>query len=260
MEKDVNIFDDLIKKSYDFEGAKYYGNPQWELLRDLYINNFLSAKDRNYDTLPKKIHQVWLGGTIPDAYKRFADTWSKVNPDWEYRLWGDNDVNDVDIPRRNVFNAIKNLGQKSDFLRYHILNQFGGLYIDTDFECLKSFNDFTYLNFFTGVGYPRNVELYIGLIACTPHHPIMEHIIKSMTHTKDGHWRDMFNTTGSYFFTKCFLDVVKDARQEGIVAFPTDYFYPFPNQYGHEQRNGRNYVTNKSYALHHWAVSWGAKK
>lgn len=258
MSEQTDIFDSLIEKSYDFEGAKYYGNPQWELLRDLFVKNFLGDEGRDYSVLPKKIHQVWLGGTIPQKYKRYADTWVKTNPTWEYRLWGDADVNDVDIPRRNIFNSIKNIGQKSDFLRYHILNQFGGLYIDTDFECLKSFDSLSYLNFFTGVGYPRNVELYIGLIACTPHHPIMEHIIQSMDHVKGGHWRDMFETTGSYFFTRCFFDVVKKI-EDGIVAFPTDYFYPFPNQFGHEQRNGREYIRDCSYALHHWAVSWGTK-
>ncbi len=253
-------FYNIIKSSYDFNQAtfdEYYG--AWSKLSTLYNVNFLNAKNKE-ERLPKKIHQIWLGGKLPDAYKRYADSWVKFHPDWEYKLWGDEDIYDLDltIGQVNLFQSIQNPGQRSDFMRYHILNKFGGLYIDTDFECLTAFNSLLYLDFFTGVGFPIKVELYIGLIACIPHHPIMEHIVNSMTSVKQGGWKEIFDTTGSYFFTKCFFESLP-AIPERIVAFPYPYFYPFPNQSGYQNRNGYDYIQECSYAIHHWAVAWSKK-
>lgn len=123
-------FDDLIRKSYDFDSVCYENNWQWALLKELYEKNFINAEQCNYGNLPKKIHQIWLGGGLPSEYRDYTDTWKKINSGWEYKLWTDGDINDVIISNRPLFNSIHNLGQKSDFLRYHILNQFGGIYAE----------------------------------------------------------------------------------------------------------------------------------
>jgi inositol phosphorylceramide mannosyltransferase catalytic subunit len=230
-----------------------------QLLDDLYKMNFVLPFYSTAKRMPRKIHQIWLSSPFPEKYQVWADTWKKFNPGWEYKLWTDVDINDVEIPNRELFNSITHVAQKSDFLRYHILNQFGGIYIDTDFECLKSFNSLSFLEFFAGVGYPEQVELYIGLIGSIPHHPILERLIKEMKEVKyEGSWRKMFNTTGSYFFTRVFFEVITEC-QKGIVPFPTDYFYPFPS----DKRNGenyKNYIKDCSYAIHHWEVSWSRSK
>jgi len=133
----VKPFDTLIKKTYGFNQEVFDTDPRWGMLRELYEKNFMYNKDFT-TKLPKKIHQIWLGSPLPDKYREYTDSWKRFNPEWEYKLWTDGD--DVDIPRRDLFDSIRNPGQKSDFLRYHILNQFGGLYVDTDFECLKPFD------------------------------------------------------------------------------------------------------------------------
>jgi inositol phosphorylceramide mannosyltransferase catalytic subunit len=249
-------FEAMIMSSYDFNQSIYEKDSRWGILGELYDKNFIHVEECNFDTLPKKIHQIWLGGNLPLKYKKYTESWKRFNPDWEYKLWIDKDVNDVEIPNRTLFESINNLGQKSDFLRYHILNQFGGIYADTDFECLRSFNSLSYVDFIGGVGFPSRIELYIGLIGCVPHHPIMEQIVNGMDKIRDGGWPAIFETTGTYFFTRTFFKVVTE-YQKGIVMLPPDYFYPFPNQGGHENRKGRDYIKDCSYAVHHWAVSWG---
>ena len=248
-------FDDLIRKSYDFEEGKYVNNPQWKLLKELYEKNYLINEGRNYNNLPKKIHQIWFGGELPDKYKKYCDTWRRFNPDWEYKLWTDKDVDNIDLPNRDLFNSIKNMGQRSDFFRYHVLNQFGGVYADTDFECLKSFNSLSYADFFVGVGFPRTVELYIGLIGCVPHHPIIANVVKKMTSVRQEGWFNIFKTTGSYFFTDSFFEVITHYTK-GVIVFPTDYFYPYPNKKGYKGQIGKKYVKDCSYAIHYWEVSW----
>ena len=248
-------FDIIISKSYAYSKDEFKTNQRWRILEELYNRNFLNDEGRNYDRLPKKIHQIWLGGKMPDKYRKYSETWQRLNPDWEYKLWGDSDALDFTMVNRGCFEKADNYGQKSDIFRYEILRKEGGLYVDTDFECLKPFSDLSYLGFLTGVGYPPKPELYIGLIACEPYHPIICHIVSEMYYVKSNGWREIFDTTGSYFFTRCFFDMVKEYCKD-VLVLPTDYFYPFPNQEGHQLKRGVDYIKDCSYAVHHWAVSW----
>ena len=248
----METFETIVKKSWGYNQRDYQSDYRWRLLKELYVLNFMYDMGRAYDTLPKKIHQIWLGGIVPDTYKTWMNSWKLFNSNWEYKLWTDTDVNDVLIPNRTLFNSIKNMGQKSDYLRYHILYQYGGLYVDTDFECLKSFDSLSYANFITGVGYPSKVELYIGLMASVSNHPILKRMLNAMD---KANMKDIFNSTGTYLFTKVFFEEVKEYKK-GILVLPTDYFYPFPNHKDHHLENGRDYIKECSYAVHHWAVSW----
>lgn len=250
-------FKNMMKRSYDFNQTVFDTDPRWATLADLYTKNFFETTRRDPRVIPKKIHQIWLGGEMPDKYKQYADTWKALHPEWEYKLWTDADVSTMNIPNKALFDSLSNYGPKSDIMRYHVLNEYGGVYADTDFECLRSFDAFMFLEFFTGVGYPSKVELYPGLIGCIPHHPILEQIIKSVKEMKSipNTPTGVLESISSYFFTREFWKVVT-GYTENIVAFPPDYFYPFPNQKGHHKRDGRVYVKDCSYALHHWAVSW----
>ena len=252
-------YDSLIKDGYDYSQERQDNSPAWAVLRSLYEKNYIRS-NRISERIPRKIHQVWLGSDFPDEYKMWADSWKIHNPTWEYKMWTDENAGEVEMSanHRSIFKRIQSMGQKSDYLRYHILNQFGGLYVDTDFECLKSFDDLLYLDFFTGIGYPKDVELYIGLIATVPKHPIIQRLADDVTINKHGsHWIKIFNSSGAYYFTRVFLEMVnKDT--EGVVAFPMGFFYPFPNNF---RREGHPYlyVKSYSYAIHHWEVSWLAK-
>ena len=251
-------YDALIRDSYDYNQERQDNSPAWEVIRVLYEKNYVQSTDIA-ERIPKKIHQIWLGSELPDKYRKWTYSWKAFNPDWEYKLWTDANTNEVILSDRGLFDSIKSMGQKSDYLRYHVLNQFGGIYIDTDFECLKSIDPLSYLDFYTGVGYPGDVELYIGLIASTPHHFITEHIVNSLKVTpSETNWRKIFECTGSFFFTRKFLEVVKKDT-EGVVAFPMGFFYPVPNNF---RKAGApySYVKPCSFAIHHWEVSWLNKR
>ena len=252
-------FDDIVRESYAFNEQAFKDDKRWNLLRELYDHNYLGVTDCDTPVMPKKIHQIWLGGKLPDEFKRYSDTWIKHHPDWEYKLWGDQDARDFKMMNRVQFDSTTHIAQKSDIFRYEILRKEGGIYIDTDFECLRHFDDLRHLSFFTGVGYPPRVELYIGIIGATPQHPIIHYLLSEMHNIRSNGWKEVFDTTGSYFFTKCFFNIVNGFKF-GIVAFPTGFFYPFPNEAGHEDRRGMDYVKHYSYALHHWAVSWNKKR
>lgn len=258
----MKVFEALMKKTFTFDQKEYTNNPGWKVLCNLYNQNFLSA-EKSISKLPKKIHQIWLGSEFPVKYKEWANSWKQFNPDWDYKLWTDEDLKEscVHISNWELFNSIKNMGQKSDYLRYHILNQFGGLYADTDFECLKSFDSLFYADFLAGIPYDPAPVLNNALIGSIPNHPILQEIIRMMLPAYGFTSKDVMNTTGPYFFTKIFFDVVQN-YMKGVVVLPPGYFYPFPNEQGFENRRkyGKSYVKNYSYAIHYWDVSWITKK
>ena len=146
------------------------------------------------------------------------------------------------------------MGQKSDFLRYHILKQYGGLYVDTDFQCLKSFDTLLYADFLIGIAYPSKPEFYIGLIGCIPEHPIISRAVSDMDKIRSVGWQAVFKTTGNYFFTSVFFKVV-GKYMKGVVPLPPQYFYPWPNKQRH-RKNAKAYIKDYSYAIHYWEVSW----
>lgn len=248
-------YDQMIQKSYGYDRQEQK-NEKWGLMKTLYQNNYIGAKETQRK-IPRIIHQIWLGpNPIPESYHRYMATWRDMHPEWEYHLWTDKDVKSVYIKRRDIFDRANNYGMKSDILRYELLKQYGGVYVDTDFECLKPFDDFLYLDFFTGIGYDRELQLYIGIMGSAPEQRVMQLTAGSL-HTvySDHKGSKIMNATGANHFTKCFLSSFNN-DSKGVVAFPMEFFYPYPNNRRDSEDDPYQYVTPLTYAIHHWGISW----
>ncbi|MDR1403245.1 MAG: hypothetical protein LBJ60_06050 [Tannerellaceae bacterium] len=66
---------------------------------------------------------------------------AKKNPEWEYHLWGREEIERLvescfpDFP--DTYKNFQHKVQQWDSARYMILYKYGGLYIDLDTECLR---------------------------------------------------------------------------------------------------------------------------
>lgn len=110
-------------------------------------------------SIPRIIHQVWVGPR--PRPRRMMATWRDMNRgSWEYRLWGSAkarayvlDAHDTDWfepayrisadPWRNqaALDDMFELNGKSDIMRYEILLEHGGVYVDADAECTTPLDD-----------------------------------------------------------------------------------------------------------------------
>lgn len=227
----------------------------WRLYDSLYTQHVL--KHRKFSTqprIPRIIHQIWLGSPFPEKYRGYQHSWLKLHPGWEYKLWTDKEVEEFGLKNKALYDKARNYGEKSDIARYEILYRHGGLYIDTDFEALKSFDVFHHMcDFYMGLvgnGVPQN-----GLIGSVAGHPIMRECIDSLTISTQGGAGATLGATGPFHLMRCF----KKHAHEGIcIAFPTGYFYAWPPT---ERRNNspklvRKWLQPESYAIHYWEVSW----
>ena len=52
----------------------------------------------------KIIHQIWLGGEIPKRYSSYIEKLKKINPNWEYKLWTDKDIDIFGLKNIKLFN------------------------------------------------------------------------------------------------------------------------------------------------------------
>jgi len=243
---------------------------KWKLLNLLFIKNKNNDNINNKTNIPKKIHQIWLGGKIPSKYEELQKTWINNNPDWEYKLWTDEDLEKFDLVNKKVIDNMTNLGSKSDLFRYEILYKYGGVYIDTDFECIKSFNDFIHLDLFSGVGTiweefdvnktPQGPNIFNGLIGIKPKHKILKGMIENLDVNFKITNENIFKYTGPKYFTDCFFKEIHE--NDNVVVFPREYFYPFPavDRYKIRDKNNkylyRESVRNNTYAVHLWYTSW----
>jgi mannosyltransferase OCH1-like enzyme len=73
---------------------------------------------------------------MPEEYVRFGETWLEHHPGWEMRLWTESDM--VHSRFKELADQCVSYATRSSLYRYEILHREGGIYVDTDFECLKS--------------------------------------------------------------------------------------------------------------------------
>jgi hypothetical protein len=108
--------------------------------------------------IPKKIHYCWLSGDRkPEKIKKCMESWKKVMPDYEIKLW---DTTNFDInSNKFVYEACKakKWAFASDYIRLWALYHEGGIYLDSDVVVKKGFDGFLNYDFFSSVEYHSSI-------------------------------------------------------------------------------------------------------
>jgi mannosyltransferase OCH1-like enzyme len=254
----MNNFIDLCL----FEDKKPYPlvEPEiWELVSSRF-NAFQNNGLSEVKPIPKIIHQIWIGSPVPDVYKTFINSWKLHNPDWEYILWDDKKIKQLNLKNKKAFNLSPSFGIKSDIARYEILYRFGGIYVDTDFECLKDFTPITSnCSFFAGHSNGLKINILNGIIGSSPYNTFFEELLdktKEPLFSNDG--MKVINYSGPGLFTSLFMAHL--TSNENAVLFPSVYFYPYPNYDLSKnlplEAIKKTYIQSESYAIHYWEASW----
>lgn len=209
--------------------------------------------------IPKKIHYCWFGRKkLPLQFRQYIKTWKKHCPDYEIIEWNEKNY---DVNKNEFMSEAARQGKwafVSDYARLDIIEQYGGIYLDTDVEILKPLDDLLVYKGFAGFECSDHVAFGLGFGAEAGNKIIQE--IKDFY--KNAKFNEEFikNNTCPIVQTKVLMkyglikDRTKEQELEGFHIFPTTYFCPM--NYNQIYDN----LTEKSYSVHHFSASWFSKK
>ena len=250
-------FAKLSKFKWDFLN-KVEDIEKWQHLAENYEINFINSKTKTnlHKKIPRNIHQIWIGPKkIPKKYKKWSETWKKYNPTWHYKLWTEKDINILSQKNKTLFYSINNIGFRSDILRYEILYKFGGIYIDTDFECIKKIpEDLRKFDFVSSIGFDYSPIILNGFLMASRESNIMKKLLESINVPEFSlDPMSIINSSGPYELTKTFF---LNFENNNSLILPSNYCYPYPSFLINSLINKKSEISPESFALHHWEMSW----
>jgi len=253
-----------------------------EIAKKQYESSIFYLESAPIYTVPKRIHFIWLGpAPFPETSVANVISWIELHPLWDFYFWTDDPEREVPVvgmerrlvtefdfgPLSPFIEEMENWGGKSDLMRYPILYQEGGIYVDHDVECIRSFDALSsYFDFIAGYEplhhyTPAPKDPFIvnnGLIVTRPNHPILKKAIERALDrwTEAGDvpgklWKVVARTFDPFTYTsKAFLGEGDDRN----ILMPACYFQSYGgfNKETISTLKEQGYV----YAIHHFEGYW----
>jgi len=249
-------------------------NPKFvKIFEDLYEKAIQEIeKDPLHLRIPKIIHQIWIGSPVPEKYRFWMESWMNMIG-WKYFLWTENEISTLSLRNKDLYERSTNFGEKSDILRLEILYRYGGLYVDTDFECIRP-DLFERLHhccdFYVGfealehgsIGKFNIFKICNALIAAIPYHPLIDDLITNMRANYKAYVSHAgpVGKTGPNYLTRIICEYIESNTDTHRNLFlPSTFFYPI------SAIDVQNYCADPSYYLphfeetigiHYWNMSW----
>jgi inositol phosphorylceramide mannosyltransferase catalytic subunit len=201
--------------------------------------------------IPKKLHFIWIGDESKKPV-RCIDTWMKKNPDYEVKVWGNNQLQTVNWKNHRQLHDMldkKDYAGASDVMRYEILYEHGGIYIDADTFCVKPLEDWL-LNCESFASWEqelvRNNLIANTIIGGVPGAQTWKLCIDAVA-TKDCTEQKLaWMITGPMLVTDVFFKA-----QANLTVYPSHFFMP-------EHHTGyKSKVTGHHFASHLWGSGTG---
>lgn len=211
--------------------------------------------------IPRIIHYCWFGGRpLPASAQRCIASWRRWLPDCEIREWNEENFDVNAHPYTREAYAAGKYAFVSDFARYQILLEHGGIYFDTDVEVVASLDDLLEKGAFLGIeqGNPVSVNPGLGM-AAPPHHPFVSTMC---AYYQEQQYLDsegkptqgiVVPATTKALAEKGFLRENRHQEVAGVSIYPSEYFDPMDNATGRITR------TPNTRTIHRYDRTWSAQ-
>ena len=226
-------------------------------------HNLITSSPHNL--IPKVIHYCWFGrGEMPELVLKCIESWKKYLPNYAMHLWNEDNFDVSTAPQyvREAY-AAKKYAFVSDYVRLWALEQYGGLYMDVDFEVYKPFDDLMeQYDAFAGYEGSKRNPVMMGVIAAKAHHPWIQgmmHTYESRVFLLEDGSLDMTPNTGYFLEWMTKQGFVADGVEKdfmGVHILPVECFCPGLTT-GENLRCERTYCEHKG--LHSWSENGGWK-
>jgi mannosyltransferase OCH1-like enzyme len=168
--------------------------------------------------IPRVIHRIWLGpDPVPDIFEQYAESWRHHHPDWEMRLWRDDNLPPLSC--QAAYDRAKSFKSRYDITRLEVLRQLGGVVIDLDVEALRPIDPLL-----------GGVSAFVGkatmarrmgnqVLGAVPNHPLWERAIRELDKTAG------VASSASQEAGPAFVSRMVQEHPEQVTIFPRDYFF-----------------------------------
>ena len=211
--------------------------------------------------IPKVIHYCWFGrNPLPPLAVKCIESWRKFLPDYEIREWNEDNFDVNAIPYiREAYEARK-YAFVSDYARFKILYEHGGLYFDTDVEVIRPLDDIIARGPFMGC--ERDAEgATAGAVApglglgVNPGLGLYRELLDlyATLHFRNPDGSLNFKTVVQYtteLLCEHGLQHTPEIQEvAGVWIYPKEYFNPI--EHVNEIK-----ITPKTVSIHHYAGTW----
>ena len=222
--------------------------------------------------IPHTIHQSWKSEIIPERFRSYVRSWRELHPNWEYRLWTDEDNRELIRQHYDwllpTYDTYPYGIQRADMARLLYMHRFGGLYVDLDFECLRPFDELVDEGIVFlgrekgGVGwYKRRLDYACNaLLASPPGHPIWELCLDKLVHCARPQRRFepktayVLATTGPQILDTVIGEYLE--HNDDVQIYEQNFFYPASAMEKKCKTRLRLAEKYRSHAVHHFANTW----
>ena len=210
--------------------------------------------------IPRIIHYCWFGrGEKPELAKKCIASWKKSCPDFDIREWNEDNCDYLSIPFMAEAYAAKKYAFVSDVMRLIVLEQYGGVYFDTDVEVLRDITPL--LNDKGFIGFENDRYVNSGqVMAMVAHQPVVQAMIEEY---KKLHFVKPDGSIAPVGCPHLNTDVLERFGLErngqeqvvaGIHVYPADWFNPL------DSTTGKLNKTPNTYSIHWYSMSWLPKR
>lgn len=208
--------------------------------------------------IPKVVHRIWFGPhEMRDELEQFGESWERHG--YEVRLWTEANLpplrnqavyDGITEQNVNVGCGVPELGkwvQRADIASYELIWRYGGIYANTDMECLRSLDEILGgVRAFAGFEIDR--YLSNALMGCTPRHAFFDAVIRELPNryrTNPG--APMSEQTGPHLLTEV------ATRRTDLTMFDRKFFNPY--WFEDMEREWDDHPD--AYTSHHWGHTRG---
>jgi len=209
--------------------------------------------------ISKILHYIWFGNSqLTPLAEQCLASWREQMPDWTIMRWDELNFNIDAAPLyvRQAYMARK-FAFVSDYVRLWALEQYGGVYVDTDVKVLKSYEPL--LNDISFIGFEESKAHLPGtcVMGCVPHCKWVKDMLslyEGVEFIKQDGSMDLTTNVqrmGEALLAKGFVPNGKEQyiQEYGLHIYTHDYFSPITST-----RVLRK--TKNTYSIHYFAESW----
>lgn len=202
--------------------------------------------------IPKKIHYCWFGrNPKPKLAVKCIESWKKFCSDYEIIEWNEDnfDIN-MNAYTRMCYEE-KKYAFLSDYVRLKVILEYGGIYLDTDVEVVRTLDKLLENKAFFGFENDLRVATGLGFGAERENEVVLQ-MLREYDELLDG----KHGTLGcTRLNTNALLKYGLQRNGElqvvnNVIIYPQDYFNPLNSITGVLNK------TDNTYTIHWYAMSW----